>query len=109
MKDLAPLIRPAAPWLHLWPAPAAEMREALVAWEQEAPGKRVVRLVRGRKCDTQESLFDEWAAALQFPDYFGENWDAFADCLRDVHRFGDKSAIVIGVIDADKLLANDTE
>jgi RNAse (barnase) inhibitor barstar len=33
---------------------------------------------------TRESLFDEVAAALQFPEYFGENWYAFADCLSDM-------------------------
>jgi len=29
-------------------------------------------------------LFGALATALQFPDYFGQNWDAVADCLTDV-------------------------
>jgi len=29
-------------------------------------------------------LFDELAAACQFPYYFGENWPAFAECLGDL-------------------------
>lgn len=28
-------------------------------------------------------LFAALATALQFPDYFGQNWDAVADCLSD--------------------------
>lgn len=28
-------------------------------------------------------LFDALAAALHLPDYFGRNWDALDECLRD--------------------------
>lgn len=31
-----------------------------------------------------EALFSKLAQALQFPDYFGHNWDALVDCLGDV-------------------------
>lgn len=29
-------------------------------------------------------LFRRSATALEFPDWFGHNWDAYADCLRDL-------------------------
>ena len=31
-----------------------------------------------------DALFSRLAQALEFPDYFGHNWDALNDCLRDV-------------------------
>lgn len=31
-----------------------------------------------------ELLFGEISRALEFPDYFGHNWDAVDECLRDV-------------------------
>lgn len=31
-----------------------------------------------------EALFSRLAQALEFPDYFGHNWDALNDCLADV-------------------------
>jgi RNAse (barnase) inhibitor barstar len=39
------------------------------------------------------------AEALQFPDYFGQNWDAFYDCLTDLAQRG-RGALVILLDDA---------
>jgi len=33
---------------------------------------------------TKEALFAELAQRLQFPDYFGANWDALWECIRDL-------------------------
>ncbi|MGB7067863.1 MAG: barstar family protein [Pyrinomonadaceae bacterium] len=43
-----------------------------------------ISFVRGDKMKTTQGLFDEFSAAMQFPYYFGENWDAFRDCLLDL-------------------------
>ena len=32
----------------------------------------------------KEELLVRMGEALQFPDYFGENWDAFDECLREL-------------------------
>lgn len=34
-------------------------------------------------CD-KEALFDCLSSALSFPEWFGRNWDALADCLSDL-------------------------
>ncbi|HEX6471418.1 MAG TPA: barstar family protein [Streptosporangiaceae bacterium] len=41
-------------------------------------------VVDGRACRTRAAFFEEVARALRFPAYFGHNWDALVDCLRDV-------------------------
>jgi RNAse (barnase) inhibitor barstar len=41
-------------------------------------------VIRGHKAATETSFFDECSAAWQFPYYFGENWDAFEECLTDL-------------------------
>ncbi|MFD7158495.1 barstar family protein [Kribbella sp. NPDC059898] len=34
-------------------------------------------------CASVAGLFDEFAATLQFPYCFGENWDGLGDCVSD--------------------------
>ncbi|HEX8616174.1 MAG TPA: barstar family protein [Thermoanaerobaculia bacterium] len=41
------------------------------------------RSLRGAELGEGE-LFDALAEALELPDYFGRNWDAFDECLRDL-------------------------
>jgi RNAse (barnase) inhibitor barstar len=40
----------------------------------------------GRACRTRAAFFDEAVRVLRLPDYFGRNWDALTDSLRDVTR-----------------------
>jgi RNAse (barnase) inhibitor barstar len=58
-------------------------------------------VVDGRACRTRAAFFAEAARVLEFPDYFGRNWDALVDCLRDV---GPLSVIVAH---AEHLLADE--
>ncbi|NMN96173.1 barstar family protein [Antrihabitans stalactiti] len=68
----------------------------------------VVREVRGAKMPTVGAVFDEFAAAFQFPDYFGENKDAFDECMRDLEEFvGAAKGYVVVVRDAAQLLRDE--
>ncbi len=40
--------------------------------------------VKGKNVQTKERFLTVFAEALQFPDYFGSNWDALEDCLTDL-------------------------
>jgi hypothetical protein len=65
-----------------WSIASERRKSELIHGWQEA--RLVVRSVRGRKMTTTAQLYDEFAAALQFPPYFGENWAAFDECLSDM-------------------------
>ncbi|WP_083958721.1 barstar family protein [Herbidospora mongoliensis] len=75
--------RPLPPWLTVSTGPAPAV-------------------IDGRACRTRAALFDETARVLRFPDYFGRNWDAFADSLGDATRAG---AIALIVVNAEDLLS----
>ena len=61
--------------------PQQGMGDLIVA--AEASGFSICRIdlapVRGKA-----ALFERVATALEFPDWFGHNWDALADCLGDL-------------------------
>ncbi|MEV0293381.1 barstar family protein [Nocardia sp. NPDC050710] len=70
-----------------------------------APTGYQVRELRGAKMRDTAGVFDEFAAAFQFPYYFGENKDAFDECLRDLDDFiGDAPGYVVVVRDSADLL-----
>ena len=90
--DLEPLLTPVTNWLHVTTADPAEVGDAVAALNRR-PGM-VARVLRGQKMRTAATLFDEFAAALQFPAYFGENWDALDECLADLSWLSDDRYLV---------------
>jgi RNAse (barnase) inhibitor barstar len=98
------LTKSAPPWFHLLVAAPSDACDWLWALEHDSKQKLAARLIRGRKSATAASFFDEVAAALQFPHYFGENWNALNDCLTDLSWLP-AQALVLCIADADQLLA----
>ena len=58
-----------------------------------AEGALVVRIPA--KAKGKEKLLSVLAAKLRFPSYFGHNWDALEECLRDLSWLGDRPRVVI--------------
>ena len=91
------------PFLHLLASGASDAFDLAWALSVESSCRTVARVVRGRKCGRSHALFDEFAAAWQFPPYFGENWDALDECLADLEWLR-ASAYVLLVADAVEIL-----
>ena len=94
----------APPWFHLLVATPAEASDWLRTIADDSKHKVATRLIRGHRAATKPHLLDELAAALQFPPYFGDNWDALHDCLADLSWIP-ANALIVCLSDADHLLA----
>ncbi len=83
-------------------APGAEFDE--FRWNARGGGPLYdVRMLRGHACHSKDSLFDELTAALQLPLYFGRNWDALLDLLREqAGLYGE--GLILCIADADHVL-----
>jgi RNAse (barnase) inhibitor barstar len=78
------------------------------AWalERDPDANTTVRILRGAKMTSEERLYDEFAASLQFPYYFGENWDALDECLRDLDWLSGDAYVLI-LLDASRILSSE--
>jgi hypothetical protein len=72
------------PFFHLVTASVAEFGQFVFHLNYTRQPKMALRVVRGDKMRTLSGVFDELAAAFQFPYYFGENWAALDECLSDL-------------------------
>lgn len=102
MASAVPLMRTSTD-LELWvfEADHQSAAETVAGW---AEAGLTVRVVRGRKMREYQGLFDEFAAALQFPWYFGENGNAFHDCMTDLAWLPTQSGYTIVFRDAADVL-----
>jgi len=70
----------------------ADARE--LARAAAAAGLMVIYVDIGHAHDKEGFLTDA-SRAMRFPDWFGGNWDAFADCLKDLSWLQAKGWVVI--------------
>src|SRR5215831_6760717 len=90
-------------WLHAVYMPVGSADE--LSWYLNA-NHQLTKVLRGRKMATVKDLFDECAAALQFPSYFGENWAAFHECMTDLSWLQATSYVLI-ITDASEFLVQE--
>ena len=80
----ASLFLPRSPWFFITSASASRFTDFGWSLTRSDSQQIVVRFLRANKMRRVRSLFDEFPAALQFPYYFGENWNAFDECIADL-------------------------
>lgn len=93
-----------APWSSLLVVPSGMAATALV----KPPSGYVLRQIHGKKCATPGGVFAEFARALDFPDYFGHNWDALEECLADLEWLPAKGYVLL-ISDAHCVIPDDEE
>lgn len=59
------------------------------------PGAVNIWTIDGAVASNRAGFFAALAAALQFPDYFGHNWDAVYDCLTDLASADAQPAVLL--------------
>lgn len=91
-----------APWTSLLLIAADQRAESLV----RPPTGLAVKIIKGRHCKTPATLFSEFARALEFPDYFGHNWDALEECLTDLEWLPAKGYVLL-ITEAAHVLSDD--
>ncbi|HWI69816.1 MAG TPA: barstar family protein, partial [Nitrospiraceae bacterium] len=92
------------PWTSLLVVTGGQRAESLV----RPPTEFALRIIQGAKCQTIAVLLTECARALDFPDYFGHNWDALEECLIDLEWLPAKGYILF-ITDAGYVLPDDEE
>ena len=66
-----------------------------------------IRYIDGTKLSGKASSLKEVAAALNFPSYFGYNWDALDECLGDVGTWLRRDAVLVVADRADSLMTSE--
>jgi len=97
----------AGPRLHVGIATADTLENWRLSLVNALP-EVAVRVLRGERMVSDSSLFDEIAAAMQFPYYFGNNWNALTDCMRDLAWMPAKAYVVV-VREANLVQSSDAE
>lgn len=95
------------PWLCATDEPIELL--ARVFWQYDPRNLQLsIRWLNGERMRTADALWGELCAALQFPHWFGWNWNAAIDCLREAGWESRRSYIIL-VRNADCVLIDDHE
>jgi tetratricopeptide (TPR) repeat protein len=68
-----------------------------------APDPLTIWTIDGAAANSREGFFSALAATLQFPGYFGHNWDATYDCLTDLASENKRGAVLM-ILHSDRFL-----
>jgi RNAse (barnase) inhibitor barstar len=64
-------------------------------------------VIDASSCKTKRELLTVFQRALEFPSYFGHNWDAFDECITDLEWMPAKGYLII-LSKAENLLSSES-
>lgn len=65
--------------------------------------------IDGSDMKTKEQLMTTMKEAFSLPDYFGMNWDALDEAIKDLSWMDDVNVISISIMNSNQVLADATE
>ncbi|MGW3009938.1 barstar family protein [Streptomyces sp. NPDC001219] len=89
-------------WVHVVPEQGALPVDLLLP----ITGRTYVARLDGREMRDMDCVLQQFYDGLKLPDYFGWNWDALSDCLRDLKWLRADHYVLI-VEAADEALSED--
>lgn len=92
-----------APWMHIVTTGDGLCLDHLLP----TSGHVYVARLDGQDLPDEMSTFEQFYSSLKFPEYFGWNWHAFYDCLRDLQWLSADYHILI-IESADSALCRDS-
>lgn len=105
-------IQPTAP--DLTRVAASPLRS--VHFSEEAPNPEIaaeanLRLIEleGPAIEDKQRLLAALAEGFEFPDYFGGNWDALEECLRELDSWLDASGYAVVIEKGESFWSRDAE
>ncbi|MEU3425894.1 barstar family protein [Streptomyces gardneri] len=93
-----------APWLHVVATGGSAPLDEILP----ASGNVYVARLNGADMSDEMSTFRQFGELLKFPDYFGWNWNAFYDCLRDLQWLSSDHHVLI-IESAESALPEDDD
>ncbi len=95
------------PWISIGLV-VREAKAAYLSIGYREDGRDVcVRRLRGRKMQTRDALMNEFGAAYQFFEEFGENWNALRECLNYLDEWLPAQAYVMVIEKAEAVLRDE--
>ncbi|WP_314247220.1 barstar family protein [Streptomyces sp. DSM 40907] len=93
------------PWVHVVPEQGALPVDLLLP----DTGRTYAARLDGREMRDTDTVFLQFYDRLKLPDYFGWNWNALLDCLRDLNWLLPADRCVLVVEAADEVLPDDAD
>jgi len=74
----------------------------------DLPDDVLLLSLNGSAMNTLEKMYKEFSSVLHFPDYFGQNFNAFDECLTDLEWLPAKAYLLV-ISDAEFFLCDESE